>query len=142
MSDLSQRGCAENAHPLWLCLMQIVDYIPPQYTRNALHGVSTRIATGIISSCFHVIIIDTSSGFLHLRLQLTESPANANADITIRRFAFRPRAESIGQRFAAIGLVFLEYIAGTDRNIQSVFFQERTAKSDSIKIIRRAFALQ
>lgn len=108
-----------------------------------LHALSgAGIAAGTVSAGFDIIVIDASGRFLHLRLELSEPPTDADAEVAGGVFAFAPRAEGISQRFAAVCLVFLEDIAGVDGDIQSIFFQERAAQPDAIEMVGRAFALQ
>ena len=108
----------------------------------ALHSASLSSALAAIASGLHIIVLDASGGFLHLCLEFAETPTDAHAHIAVGRFVFAPRAEGIGQGFTAIRLVFLEDIAGTDRDVQPIFFQERAAQPDAIEIVRRTFALQ
>ena len=99
---------------------------------------STCIPT-FAATTFHIVIIDASGSFLHTSFQFTNPVADADSKATTRPLAAALRQEVYAFRMIVIASVFLKYITAIHIQAQTLIFQERTARTQTIIIIAGTF---
>ena len=103
--------------------------------------ISATTLTALSAATFHIIVIDTASGFLHTGLQLADTVAKADTKATALITAAALRQEVFTHSGIIIRTILLEDIDYIGTHCKAVF-DERAVHTQAIVIISRSLTLQ